>query len=164
MSQHIKASLETIDAPQKTLDNTAEVVKRYGMALTGFSGRSMYPMLRFETDKVLVVKSKGPFKRNDVLLYPGSNGKFILHRVIRIKKGNYIIRGDNNFFKEYGITDDDVVGVLKGFYRGKKYIDCDQNIGYKCYVFIWTHTYALRYLWRKILRPFASKVKHCIFK
>lgn len=171
MSQHIKAELQTIEAPQKTLNNTAEVVKRYGMALTSFSGRSMYPMLRYETDKILVVKSSGPYKRNQIILYPGNEGKFILHRIIKIKNSNYIIRGDNNLFKEYGINDEMVIGVLKGFYRGKKYIDCDKSIGYKWYVFIWTHTFCLRWFYKKCIYPtyhlgikILSKIKHMILR
>lgn len=171
MSKHIKAEFEAIGALQKTLSNTAEVVKRCGMALTGFSGRSMYPMLRFETDKVLVIKSKGPYKKNQVVLYPGNDEKFILHRIIKIKNDKYIIRGDNNTFKEYGITDEMIIGVLQGFYRDKRYIDCDKNIGYKWYVFLWTHTFALRWFYKKCIWPTyrfgirtLSKIKHAIFK
>lgn len=149
MSNHIRAELQTIDVPQKTLKNTAEVVKRCGMALTNFSERSMYPMLRYETDRILVVKSRGPFKKNDVLLYLDSNDEYLLQRVIRVKNGKYITRADNETKKEYGISGDMVVGVLKGFFRDEKYIDCDKSIGYKWYIFLWTRIIPLRYFLKK---------------
>lgn len=30
---------------------------------------------------------------------------------------NYVICGDNCLYREYGVTDEDIVGVLTGFYR-----------------------------------------------
>lgn len=164
MSENIKAELKTITYGCDELASTADSIKKHGFALTGFSGRSMYPMLRYETDKVLVEKATGPFTKYDVVLYPNNHGKYVLHRIIKIKNGEYIIRGDNNLFNEYGITDNEIIGILKGFYHGKKYIDCQKSKGYRLYVFVWSHTFALRYVWLKFLRPFGAKIKHTLFK
>ncbi|MBP3691944.1 MAG: S24/S26 family peptidase [Clostridia bacterium] len=171
MSEHIKAELKPITYGCDELASTADSIKKHGFALTGFSGRSMYPMLRYETDKVLVEKATGPFTKYDVVLYPNNHGKYVLHRIIKIKNGEYIIRGDNNLFNEYGITDNEIIGILKGFYHGKKYIDCKKNKGYKLYTFIWTHTFFIQWFYKKCIFPtyrlgirILSKIKHTIFK
>ncbi len=164
MSEQMKADFEGVNSSQRLGNNTADILQNFGFALVSFFGRSMYPMLRYETDKVLIEQVKRPLRKYDIVLYPDERGKFVLHRIIKINNGKYIIRGDNNLFYEYGITDSKIIGVLKGFYRGKKYIDCETNKGYKLYVFVITHTFAFRYLWVKHLRPFASKIKHTLFK
>lgn len=171
MSEQIKADFEEVNSSQKLGNNTAEILQNFGFALASFSGRSMYPMLRYETDKVLIEQVKRPLRKYDVVLYPDERGKFVLHRIIKIKNGKYIIRGDNNLFYEYGITDSKIIGILKGFYRGKKYIDCEKSKGYKLYVFVNTHTFALQRFYKKCIYPtyrlgirILSKIKHTIFK
>lgn len=141
-----------------------QIIQSMGTVTLHFNGSSMMPMLRDRRDLVVVEKFCRPLKLHDVPVYRMPSGKIIMHRIIKIKNGEYIIRGDNLVQKEYGITDEMIIGVLKGFYRGKKYIDCDKNIGYKWYVFLWTHTFALRYIWMGLLHPLASKIKHTILK
>ena len=95
-------------------------------------GRSMLPMLRDGVDTVILKKPTFPLKRYDIPLYIRKNDKFVLHRIIAIKDGKYIIRGDNCTYIETDIRDENVVAVLCGFVRnGKKYsVD---NFFYKLY-------------------------------
>ena len=95
-------------------------------------GRSMLPMLRDGVDTVILKKPKFPLKRYDIPLYIRKNDKFVLHRIIAIKDGQYIIRGDNCTYIETDIADENIVAVLCGFVRnGKKYsVD---NFFYKIY-------------------------------
>ncbi len=146
------------------LKNADEVLKAEGIFNSMTSGASMRPMLREHRDIVTVVKIDRKPKKGDVVLYPGANGKFVLHRIMSVKRDGYIIRGDNNYFTEYGITDNDIIGILKSFYREGKYIDCATDKKYKLYTFYICHSYYLRYLWIKILLPFLAKIKHLIFK
>ncbi len=125
-------------------------------------GYSMYPMLRPHKDVVTVSKVNGKLKKGDVVLYPGNDGKFILHRIMRIKPDVFIIRGDNNYFTEI-IKKDKIIGLLKEFYRGGKYINCETNIKYKLYTFYICHSYYLRYFWKKILFSILCKVKVKLF-
>lgn len=127
-------------------------------------GASMRPMLRQHKDVVVIKRVEGPLKKGDVVLYPGENGSFILHRIISIKNGRLIIRGDNNDFTEYNIKPADVVGILKEFYRDGKYISCDNNTWYKLYTFYIMHSFTLRMFWRKRLKPFLSRCKRLLFK
>lgn len=149
----------------QTADSRLEqIIQSMGTVTLHFNGVSMRPMLRDKFDLAVVEKVDKPLKKNDVPVYRMPSGKIIMHRIIKIKNGEYIIRGDNLLKKEYGITDDMIIGVLKGFYREKKYIDCEKNTGYKLYVFVWAHTFFLRYVWKRFLHPLASKIKHTIFK
>ena len=128
------------------------------------SGVSMRPMLRQHKDIVVIVPVNRKLKKGDVVLYPNRKGDSVLHRIMRFSKdGSYIIRGDNNYFTEYGITDADIVGILKEFYRDGIYVDCATNKKYKLYTFWICHSYYLRYLWKKILCPFLVKIKHAVF-
>lgn len=127
-------------------------------------GASMRPMLRQHKDIVVIKRPSREFKKGDVVAYPGANNTYTLHRIVRIKNGEFIIRGDNNYFTEFNITKDDIVGVLKEFYRGGKYINCSSNVKYKMYTKYIILSYPLRYFWKKIIRPFLAKIKHKIFK
>lgn len=126
-------------------------------------GGSMMPLLRQHRDMVVIKRVDRAFKKGDVVLYPGREGMFTLHRIMRIKKNGLIIRGDNNYFTERDIKESDIIGIMKEFYRDGKYVNCKADFKYKLYTFYICHSYYLRYLWRKILFPFLCKVKNKIF-
>lgn len=127
-------------------------------------GRSMQPMLRQHKDVVTVKRVDRALRKGDAVLYPGKDGRFILHRIVKIKNGEFIIRGDNNYFTEYGIKKENIVGILKEFYRDGKYINCETDRKYKLYVFYICHSYPMRYLWKKHLRPTLGKIKRFILR
>lgn len=127
-------------------------------------GASMRPMLRQHRDVVVVKRVDRELKKGDAVLYPSKDGRFILHRIVRIKNGELIIRGDNNYFTEYGIKKSDIIGILKEFYREGKYINCATDRKYKLYTFYICNTYYLRYFWVKKLRPTLGKVKRFILR
>lgn len=123
------------------------------------AGVSMEPMLRNKQDMVVIETVKRELKKHDVPLYRLDSGKLVLHRILKVKPDVYVIRGDNLLVKEY-IRPDQIIGVLKAFYRGGKYVDCATNRKYKLYVFWIMHSFWLRYPWKKFLLPFLVKVKH----
>lgn len=126
-------------------------------------GFSMFPMLRQKKDTVVIEKLTASPTENDVVFYQRDNGKYVLHRIIKVKENGYIIRGDNCFFNEYDVEDRHIIGILKGFYRGEKYIDCKSNFGYKLYVFFNRSTFYIRYALHSV-RLILSKIKHKIIK
>ncbi len=136
-----------------------------GRAESFTSGGSMRPLLRENRDIAVIAKPAAPFRKNDVILYRRKGAsKPILHRIIAIKDGKYVIRGDNTYKKERDITDKNILGVLVGVYRNGKYIDCEHSKGYKIYVFLMRACYPLRHLWFIFLRPLLSKIKRLILK
>ena len=79
------------------------IIKDKGFLVSTIVGISMYPLLRQRKDSVHIVKIDSPLKKNDVILYQRDSGQYVLHRIIKIKNSNYIICGDNQWKKEYGI-------------------------------------------------------------
>ena len=143
----------------KDFASLAVALKENGEASSLTRGCSMRPMLREHKDVVTMSQINRKLKKGDVVVYPSKSGEFVLHRIVAIKKGEYIIRGDNNYFTEYGITDKDIVGILKCFFRDGKYIDCETNKKYKWYTFYICNSYFFRYSWKMVIRPFLGKIK-----
>lgn len=86
------------------------------------AGVSMLPLLRNRMDTAFLHKPMRKIRRGDVLFYQRDNGKYVLHRVVGKRKNGYILRGDNQREKEYGIRDDQVLAVLTAIRRDDKLI------------------------------------------
>lgn len=124
-------------------------------------GNSMLPMLRNNIDVVLIEKQQGRLKKYDLPLYQRENGKYVLHRVLEVcSDGTYVICGDNQVIKEYGICDKNVIGVVTEFVRKGKRYSCS-SVRYKIYCRIWCFLLPLRKRYR-ITRRFLGKVKRKI--
>ena len=118
-----------------------ESLDTYGVFASGTLGRSMRPLFREGKDVVIVRKNIAPPKKYDVVLY-GRAGKCVLHRVIRKKGDENLIRGDNTYALEH-VKDSDILGVLMEFDRGGKHHTVDA-FSYKFYSVVWTNIYPLR--------------------
>ena len=120
-------------------------------------GMSMYPMLRNRRDRVVILPvGEGRLRRWDLPLYLREDGQYILHRVIAVKEDHYVIRGDNTWSKEY-VRDEQILGVVSEFYRGKKHIRTDARL-YRLYAAFWHTIYPLRRWWLGV-RKFAARIK-----
>ena len=109
-------------------------------------GISMWPMLRNRHDVMMVVPAKGELHRYDVALYRRRE-KYVLHRVVghyeRGSEKGYVICGDNCVTLEY-IPREDVLGVLIGFYRDGRRIDCTTSRAYHAYMKLWVALFPAR--------------------
>ncbi len=143
-------------------ENVEKALRDNGFVVSGFSGVSMYPLLRQEKDMVLIESINRPLKKYDVPLYKGNGDKYILHRILKVLPSGYIIRGDNLYKKESDVTDDKIIGVLKGFYRNGKYVSCENNLKYKAYIIWVVWSYPFRFIWHIKLRPFLGRCKRYI--
>lgn len=130
-----------------------------GEVMVCTSGISMLPMLRNRRDMVVIAKVKRPLERHDVPLYRLDSGKLVLHRILKVTDGGYIIRGDNLYFNEF-VKDEQIIGVLKAFYRSGKYYDCEKSTAYKLYKVYVRLSYPFRRLWKFKIRPILSRIKH----
>lgn len=120
-----------------------EVLDRDGRLVYRTKGRSMLPMLRQDKDLVIIEPHGARLKPMDVALYK-CGSRYVLHRVIRVGDGHYLIRGDNTFSLET-VPDGAVLGVLTGFQRnGREHAAEDR--GYRLYARVWTALYPLRFL------------------
>lgn len=146
----------TPSAAQKVLIN--------GEVMCYTAGVSMYPMLRQGKDIVVVKQVGSGLKKHDVVLYLRNHGtKPVLHRIIRIRRdGSLVIRGDNTYKNELDISREDIIGVLVGFYRGGRYIDCERSRAYIIYVCLMRAFYPARWMWHRAIRPTLSKIKRFV--
>lgn len=121
-----------------------EILDRTGK-YTGLTyGVSMRPIIHQQRDNIIIVKNEGRLKKYDVPVYQLKSGKYVMHRIIEVHDDHYIIMGDNTKVREY-VTDEMICGKLIGYYRkGKRYIDCENNVLYKLYARIWTALVPLR--------------------
>lgn len=113
-------------------------------------GTSMMPLLKQHRD-LFTVRRKGSARcrAGDVVLYRRPPNKYVLHRVVEVRKKDYVILGDNCINKEYGITDGDIIGVMTGYVRkGRTHTVKDRSYRiYKAYIM---HTIPLRVLFKKV--------------
>lgn len=91
------------------------------------TGTSMLPLLVQGRDSVTLTKTD-KIKINDIIFYRRDNGAFVLHRIIGIDdNGHYILCGDNQWVKEYGIKDHNIIGVVTQIKRDGKIIDINDK-------------------------------------
>ena len=141
-------------------DAKRRVLEEVGVYVSTPLGKSMRPMLRGGKDNILVEKPAGRLKKYDVALYTRADGTSVLHRVVKVRENDYAMRGDNCDYTEYGITDDDLVGVMTGFWRGERFVSADSR-RYRLYVRLNHAAYPLRWLrirTGKLLRRVLSHV------
>lgn len=122
-----------------------EELKEKGVLVYTNVGTSMRPLIRQGKD-VMIIKSFDnccKLKKMDVPLYKRENGQYVLHRIIKVNKEGYVIRGDNTYSNEYGVTDSQILGVLSGVIRNGKEISVN-SLGYKVYSYFWLYTYYIR--------------------
>ncbi|MBR5345733.1 MAG: S24/S26 family peptidase [Clostridia bacterium] len=122
-----------------------EALSEKGYIIYTNVGTSMLPLLRQRRD-IIEIHKKDPTtrcKRYDVVLYKRGN-KYILHRILKVRTNDYVISGDHNIWREYGITDAQILGVMTRVIRDGKSIDVSTNRLYKLYVHLWCDFYHVR--------------------
>ena len=131
-----------VSEPRKIED----VLAAEGFYLGPPVGVSMWPMLRNRHDVMMVVPAARELRRYDVALYRRGE-KYVLHRVVgHYENGSekgYVICGDNCVTLEY-IPRENVLGVLSGFYRDGRHIDCETSRGYHAYSKLWVALFPVR--------------------
>jgi len=115
------------------------------------TGNSMQPLWQHNRDQVVLTKPDNyTFKKGDVPLYIRKSGQYVLHRIVDMQNDTLMMLGDAQTAVESGINPNQIVGVVKAFYRKGKYIDCKSR-KYQCYIFVW---YKLRRVRPYLLRGY----------
>ena len=107
-------------------------IDKHGTIVYKVSGTSMLPLLKQETDLVVICKISAPLKPRDIVLYQRDNRTFVLHRVIEVHGDSYTMRGDNCSQLEHGIRRDQILGKLTQIVRDGKSIDLSSR-SYEAY-------------------------------
>ena len=126
-----------------------EYLEKHGTLTYRNVGVSMLPLLKQGRDIFTVRKKTAErCRKYDVVLYRRPPNKYVLHRIVEVRENDYVILGDNCINKEYGITDDDIIGVMTEFvHKGKAYTV--NNIRYKIYTVLWCGCSDIRIFFKK---------------
>ena len=147
--------------------NAEQILETVGIYSAISKGTSMWPMLQDGKNRIIVVKPENEPKLYDVALFRRDSGILVLHRIVKIHTDYYLFCGDNqNFFEK--VKKEQVLGILQGYYKGKKYTDCQKSRSYRFYVKLWTKNLRrrkqlLKFIWtlvgvrNKIRRVFCKK-------
>lgn len=119
------------------------MLEKNGYLVYTVVGMSMEPLLKQRRD-IVDIRAKGAerFRRYDVVLYK-SAGRYVLHRILKVRPDDYVIAGDHNTFLEYGITDEQILGVMTRIFRDGKERPLN-SWKYRLYVHLWCDFYPVR--------------------
>lgn len=90
--------------------NFEELLNKDGELFYTNVGFSMYPLIKQRED-ILHIKKDDNYKKGDIALYK-SNGRYVLHRIVRKKKDKYIFMGDYNYFFDKPVEYNQILGKL----------------------------------------------------
>lgn len=132
-----------------------EELARRGRGFFQTVGDSMEPLLHDRYSTVVIEKPRGRLKKYDVALFyrPGGTmkglpaGRYVLHRVVKVRRDGYLICGDNRIYRE-PVPEAWIVGIMTGFFNGETYTSCEDS-GYLQYVKTLNRRYAVRW-WRAL--------------
>lgn len=120
-----------------------EQLTKNGKLIYTNKGDSMMPLIKQDRDLLIIKSVHGRLKKYDVPLYKRDSGQYVLHRILKVRKNDYVICGDNRWVKEYGITDKHIIGVLTAVVRNGKVISVN-DWKYKLYVHLWCDLFPIR--------------------
>lgn len=132
-----------------------------GSAQLTVTGYSMMPMLHNRRDTVTICPATGVQKKGALILYRRENGKYVLHRILRVRKGGYVCCGDNQFFVEK-VGESQLLAVVVRFERNGKSYDVE-NKGYRRYVWWWVNLHPVRWVYlvpRRCLGYIRTAIRH----
>lgn len=112
--------------------NIEKELDRTGILLQTTVGDSMEPMLKNRENIVVLKKTDGILRKHDLPLYKRPNGKYVLHRIIKVRKNDYIVCGDNRWKTEI-VPHGWVIACATGYYKNGSFISVNDK-GYCKYL------------------------------
>ena len=102
------------------------------------SGNSMTPLLHSGIDSVIFGECKDPqeLKRLDVPLYRRPDGKYVMHRIVKVNKDSFDMCGDGQKEIEKNVPKSAVVAKAVGFIRKGRQFSVDSP-KYRIYSYVW---------------------------
>ena len=137
---------------QAFLDTVCELLRQgqRGVAIP-VAGGSMVPFLH-DGDTVQLELPDTPLKRGDIVLYTRPSGRYILHRIYRVREGKYDLIGDGQLVIELGIGQEQILATVCAVRRKGKLL----RKGNLCWEF-YEHIWLALVPWRgRILRVYAG--------
>lgn len=151
-----------------TCTSFEEILRTQGKLVYTNTGTSMMPLLRQHRDLLIIAPPPtGRLRLWDVPLYKRDNGQYVMHRVLWVRRNDYIVCGDNRWMLETGIADRHIVGVLEAVNRDGKIIPLRKGseygsvpLLYRAYVFLWCVFFPIRAIILYIKSIIKYKLSH----
>lgn len=138
-----------------------ERLQQGGDVIFTVTGNSMWPLLRHRRDQVSIVRPQPlRLRKYDIPLFVRPNGRYILHRVVGMNKDGYVVVGDGQSTLERGLTPEQVLGIVQGFWRNGSYIPCTAAT-YRLYCHLWVWAYPLRWVCQQASRVWRTGLRFC---
>lgn len=145
----------TLTLPNEELLGEVEELLNMGLAVRiKPKGRSMEPFIHEATDEVVLKKMDFP-KVGQIALAKLADGKFVIHRIIKIHDQQVVLMGDGNIRETEQCASSQILGVVSQIVRKDKTIDC-QSFKMLTEYWIWRHTRPFRNILLRILQVFSS--------
>ena len=120
-----------------------EILSRDGKLIYTSVGNSMMPLIREGRDLLVIRRPEGRLKRYDIPLYRRESGQVVLHRVLKVRREDYVICGDHCWQRETGITDSRIIGMLTAIIRnGREIPMTDRRV--RLYAHLWCDLFPVR--------------------
>lgn len=107
------------------------------------SGSSMSPFLIHHRDTAFFRKPDRPLRTGDIVFFQRDDGRYILHRICRIRKDGYYIIGDNQTEIEGPVRRDQIFAVVTKILRKGKII-APGSLTWWFFAKVWIHVIPLR--------------------
>lgn len=98
-----------------------------GSASFAIHGTSMLPLLKDRKDSVRIIRPRSTPKKYDIIFYRRKDGSFILHRIVKVEKGGFVCRGDNQTENEFPVTEEMVIGVAEAYTHNGDWISVNSK-------------------------------------
>ena len=102
-----------------------EVLEHDSQVTLTASGKSMEPMIHDGRDNVILRRPDKKLSKGDVVFYKRSSGRLVLHRIVGKDENGYILCGDNQWSKEYGIKEEQIIAVLDSVEKNGRIFKAD---------------------------------------
>lgn len=101
-------------------------LEEHGYGLFQIAGDSMEPLLHNRQSTVLIEKQNRILKKYDVVLFRRPSGKYVLHRILAVRRFDCLICGDNRIYLEK-VPMEWIIGIMTGYFPDESncYISCD---------------------------------------
>lgn len=124
-------------------------------------GDSMRPLIRRGRDPVTIAALTQPLRIGDVVLFTLGDGRYIVHRVWKLKDGLVRTFGDNCLYPEPWFPESQVLGLVVKFKRGGRTFRLDTPAA-RLFGRAWMAVYPARMCYKR-LRHLAGRVYRKFF-
>ena len=108
-------------------------------------GGSMVPFLTGNNEPAEIEAPGTSLKRGDIVLIRRPSGKYVLHRLYKVKEEGYYILGDGEDFVEGPFSFEDIIGKCRYYYKNGKRKDNDSfDMKIKYTVWFWLRPFRLK--------------------